>query len=580
MMNARILQILQAPDLIKVSDVDELRREISNYPYVQPLRALYLLSLNKFQPESYQKELAVTAAYTTDKKILYQLVNPAVRAFVSNTEKAKPVAEEVKEVPVLTKEEPRNYLPSKIYTPGSFPLAQKASESEGKSEPISVEETKVEIPEVVSEPVEASKVEKIVEETTVVSVSEPILETGEVSPLVENEISTQEEVESKVEAETPVVKEEPVQHGEFSGETNFGGSDTFLPNVKFNVSAQHAEYAQPKTPNVVPVSTYQPTFVTTVANAIPNESPEKEIVEEEMENSTQLSFSEINHDVEEVKEVVETKQEEPAIEITPEMKDEPSIEPIASDSWAPMSFEAHIPDALIGRKVENVVPQVVAKPIIAEEKLEEPIVEQVEEAPESVAEIVELAKEDVKTDTAVNDIVKEEAATEGERPVINFSFFGGENAAKQKEEIKEEIVKEKEDMKEEVIEDKKETHTAETTSNVISFINTWQNWLHKTAPQNMAEERKAQAIDKFIENNPRISSLKEDNDYTVKDRGDDISHLMTETLANLYLEQRLYTKAVNAFEILKTKFPDREKDFQDRINYIKDIRSGKIQPEN
>lgn len=34
------------------------------------------MALHQFQPEAYQKELALTAAYTTDKKILYQLINP------------------------------------------------------------------------------------------------------------------------------------------------------------------------------------------------------------------------------------------------------------------------------------------------------------------------------------------------------------------------------------------------------------------------------------------------------------------------------------------------------------------------
>lgn len=67
-MNERILHIIKFPDSLKASDIGELRREISNYPYVQPIRALFLMALHQFQPEAYQKELALTAAYTTDKK--------------------------------------------------------------------------------------------------------------------------------------------------------------------------------------------------------------------------------------------------------------------------------------------------------------------------------------------------------------------------------------------------------------------------------------------------------------------------------------------------------------------------------
>jgi len=59
----------------------------------------------------------------------------------------------------------------------------------------------------------------------------------------------------------------------------------------------------------------------------------------------------------------------------------------------------------------------------------------------------------------------------------------------------------------------------------------------------------------------------------VKEKGDDISHLMTETLANLYVEQKLYTKAIKAFEILIGKMPQKEAYFKGKIKEIKDFRS-------
>ena len=65
----------------------------------------------------------------------------------------------------------------------------------------------------------------------------------------------------------------------------------------------------------------------------------------------------------------------------------------------------------------------------------------------------------------------------------------------------------------------------------------------------------------------------------IKDKGDDISHLMTETLANLYLGQRLYNKSINAFEILQKNSLKRRKN-SEKINYIKDLKSGKIQQED
>lgn len=113
-------------------------------------------------------------------------------------------------------------------------------------------------------------------------------------------------------------------------------------------------------------------------------------------------------------------------------------------------------------------------------------------------------------------------------------------------------------------------------SNISSFINTWQNWLKiDRTPQISEQEKKAAIIDKFIENNPKISPIKEDVEFVVKEKSDDISHLMTETLAQLYLEQKLYTKAINAYKILQEKHPEKEEEFEQKIEEIKQIKYTK-----
>lgn len=145
-------------------------------------------------------------------------------------------------------------------------------------------------------------------------------------------------------------------------------------------------------------------------------------------------------------------------------------------------------------------------------------------------------------------------------------------------------------------------------SNVPQFINTWQSWLRldKTEsvlienpqeieaeePQKEEEQRpepieettedskediKSKAIDTFIESNPKISKVNKDftEYFTPKDKGDDISHLMTETLANLYVEQRLYAKAIQAFKILIQKNPEKKEHFKARIQEVKDLRMSK-----
>ena len=113
-------------------------------------------------------------------------------------------------------------------------------------------------------------------------------------------------------------------------------------------------------------------------------------------------------------------------------------------------------------------------------------------------------------------------------------------------------------------------------SNVSSFINTWQNWLKiDRTPAVSEQEKKAAIIDKFIENNPKIAPIKEDIEFVVKEKSDDISHLMTETLAQLYVEQKRYTKAIKAYQILQEKHPEKTNEFEQKIEEIKKSRTGK-----
>ena len=86
------------------------------------------------------------------------------------------------------------------------------------------------------------------------------------------------------------------------------------------------------------------------------------------------------------------------------------------------------------------------------------------------------------------------------------------------------------------------------------------------------KKKKAEIIDKFIENNPKISPVKSGSPVVsiqLDINKDDNSYLMTETLAKVYLEQKKYTKAIQAYEILILKYPEKISFFADRISDIK-----------
>ena len=55
----------------------------------------------------------------------------------------------------------------------------------------------------------------------------------------------------------------------------------------------------------------------------------------------------------------------------------------------------------------------------------------------------------------------------------------------------------------------------------------------------------------------------------------DKDELMTETLAKVYLEQKKYKKAIQAYKILSLKYPEKSGFFADRIKAAQ-----KIQQEN
>jgi len=88
----------------------------------------------------------------------------------------------------------------------------------------------------------------------------------------------------------------------------------------------------------------------------------------------------------------------------------------------------------------------------------------------------------------------------------------------------------------------------------------------------ISKAKKFELIDKFIEENPKIipseSSSKIDIQSSLKI---DKNELMTETLAKVYLEQKKFKKAIQAYKILSLKYPEKSSFFADRIKAVEKI---------
>jgi len=94
--------------------------------------------------------------------------------------------------------------------------------------------------------------------------------------------------------------------------------------------------------------------------------------------------------------------------------------------------------------------------------------------------------------------------------------------------------------------------------------------------EDILKNKKIELIDKFIANNPKIIPAKDTPKVAISSSMEiNANEMMTETLARVYLEQKKYKKALQAYKILSLKYPEKSGFFADRIKAVK-----KIQKEN
>ena len=95
---------------------------------------------------------------------------------------------------------------------------------------------------------------------------------------------------------------------------------------------------------------------------------------------------------------------------------------------------------------------------------------------------------------------------------------------------------------------------------------------------NSGKQKKNELIDRFIETNPKIPPVKHNMplpaSIIVEPSNGENSYLMTETLARVYLEQKKYHKAIQAYQILILKYPEKSSFFADRILDIKNLQQN------
>lgn len=669
-MNPRVLELIKNPKNIQSEDLHLLKEEIHAFPYIQNIRALHLYGVHLYDKESYQKELSLTAAYTTDKKILYQLINGVIQQspkpeiteekqasenaqksarYSFNKEKVFPIKREESSEKEMKQEEGVSCILETsqsiepIYVNGERNRILFEGEEnfldEEHTEKIDLESTLESGTLVTQKPVlqtvsEDIKEEEKEENTGEIFTPETIINEDEISSEPEEEevekeeevsfheveaiapeltieektVQEHEEVEENVEEANAVSDKEEIAD-EPEAEISFHGTDSFMPDVKIQVNEDETiENTEISQPNVNKHEDEMRRLIEEVEKKMKEAKvvPQEEKEEPEVVADHEISFAETQNFHFWSTEKEELAKEEPAqtapveekekisepVEVpdTIEVVQEEEAVPEIQSGWKPMSLETNMPDSLIAKpgkvseprieaSLQDQTPEMVAETEGKSESItavgeSENIMEVSDtEVVQTIEEAPELPEDDAPENT--EDIAHTQVAKE-EAPVMNVSFFGTDISSLRVSEGRKEA--NEDSMKEETVQEVPVQKTVQPVvdSNVPGFINTWQSWLKIDRPEEVEKEKpekKIKVIDNFIENNPKISQLKEESSYVVKEKNDDISHLMTETLANLYFEQKLYTKAIKAFEILIKKNPDKKGYFESKIKEIKDFRS-------
>ncbi len=673
-MNVRTIELLKNPALLQQADLALLQKEIQKYPYVQSVRALHLLATHELQPDLYAATLAETAAYTTDKKILYQLINkpqetdiknnkvvseiqsaPETRAVDETTpetiaegtaqnkendttepevagavEEAKQNDVEDKSIPELTKEAsaytavaPEQKQPlqpvvtngerNRILFPGEENFDSKETARIDLDATLEAGKIVLEEPEQASEPLQelaandipaeeratADSVELIQQKTENTAPTAP----GETTPdLPTEEQPLPEEEQSDVARETqPVVPAEEKQQP--SEEEPKQTPETDLPPEEQPTPEEdNPDIEQNPKPELPPEE--QPTEnVASSANVAAEKedsagAPAQVSIFEASDKATGDQVSGRPVSTVEPKSWNEAADAENFTHETVIKEDAIKQEEPVVEDHSELSFhglQEFMPDVQVSRTapVKDTVPQPpVQQPNRHEEEMKRLVAEveakmraarskkkaipepEIESHEVNFSESADFSVHTEKPEKSVSEepVQQETASFAGEWKPMNLTIQTQESQHSQPN------VEDSNIHSAEVAKD-----IAEPRSNVPHFVNTWQNWLKIDRDENVhpaketisITEIKNRVIDSFIENEPKISKLKEDADFILRERSDDISHLMTETLANLYVEQKLYAKAIWAFMILEEKFPEKKKYFRERAKEMRALRPNK-----
>ena len=572
---ARIEYLIQHPNEVEFTDLELLNTEIEKYPYFYSLRALKLLALKKGNDSNFDQELKITSVYSTNRKHLYNFIQQEGKLeedsiieevdnnIISETENPIEIIEETsvenENSLIEIREEETNVI-DEINEPTSEVDENKIGTNNVHSEVNSEENTS------------NSENELSIAEETIVQSGDIISEDVE---LIEDESSTIEVeddsiLNENIILENPIDQDESIEIIDNSTEniaSNIQETDSFIENSEDISPVEITENSQDSGEFTI----NEPTI-----ESIIEEFKQQDFTSIEVDNSL------IDFDLPSVEEKVDIDQSvEHSIEVA-KLFIENETESLPTENIVDFVIEVEEP------KIEQ-VSLVNRSPIEAEEKKSTEIQKtvstlnlfQIQNIKNEVVggfeeeKLIETIDDEVSipTQEIINHIVESDKIEEN----IEVHTQEVEITSELKETISSIDPIEIDNVESNPVEEIKKTISSK--EDALSF----NDWLKLTQDQSETtpeKEIKYQIIDEFLEKNPKITPIKkqeipESKNQIKEVKQTDFSDLMTETLAQIYIEQKQYEKAIRAYKILSLKYPEKNSLFAKQIKEIEILKNSK-----
>jgi hypothetical protein len=536
------------PEEYSIDQLNQLEALLGQHPYFQTAWALHLKALKPFDEVAYDRVLKRTAAHTSDREVLFEFITA------------------------------EDFSPNHLAAGHPAHRKNRKEDSEGL---VAMESADLEFAPAEEEEKTVATSEDLVEEPDWDAYASP-------APDTEEEIAEETTEESfTLDEELEATSEEDSRTEEVSEEVEEELNEVEASEEVEEITTQESE--EEWTP--LTEAEMRSLGLLDDHTLVSEEAEIEESEEEELEEAREEPSSEMSEEAEpenlaiEEEALLEEFTEEVSDEMLEELALSESLEEV--DETEPLSEEDEVMETSLSTPTEESALKEKPEPLAALESPEEPVGDQ---TPEAEAEV------EPTQDSGDASPWYDQALTEEDQP--SFALSGDSEPLADLEPITEEetemdliadatlsLANEDSDLNRnpmfqtdfELDEEEKEPTGPPAEKRSFS------DWLHKTKskkddtppaphPRSDSERgRKFEILDRFLESNPKIIPVVSEEITVDIEESVQVnrSEIMTETLAQLYREQKKYKKALKGYEVLRLKYPEKSSFFAAQIQELK-----------